>query len=54
MPAGFQGSLIAEINDGFVSAVSNNVNYETGADGAVVFNLIEIFDNDNDVNPTSE
>lgn len=47
MPAGFQGSLVVDVDDGTVSAVSNNVNYETGADGAVVFNLIEVFDNDN-------
>ncbi len=46
MPAGFQGSLIVDVHEGNVSAVSNNVNYETGADGAVVFNLIEVFDND--------
>jgi hypothetical protein len=42
MPAGFQGSLIAELEDGggWLSAVSNNVNYAVQADGAAVFNLV--------------
>jgi hypothetical protein len=42
MPAGFQGSLIAEYNfgGGQLVAVSNNVNYAVQADGAAVFNLV--------------
>ena len=42
MPAGFQGSMIATVTDGFgeLAAVSNNVNYAVQADGAVVFNLV--------------
>ena len=42
MPAGFQGSLVAEVTSGggSLSAVSNNVNYAVQADGAAVFNLV--------------
>jgi hypothetical protein len=42
MPAGFQGSMVTEVDGGFglLAAVSNNVNYAVQADGAAVFNLV--------------
>jgi hypothetical protein len=47
MPAGFQGSLVADVTSGggSLSAVSNNVNYAVQADGAAVFNLVNPGDN---------
>ena len=41
MPAGFQGSLIADVTSGELTAVSNNVNYDVQNDGAVAFNLVK-------------
>lgn len=41
MPAGFQGSLIADVDSGSLTGVSNNVNYEVQNDGAVAFNLVK-------------
>jgi hypothetical protein len=42
MPAGFQGSLIADVTSGELTAVSNNVNYAVQNDGAAAFNLVTL------------